>query len=64
MDAEGQRAEAGIGADVAGRLLTPDMLFARRKRQHEAALSFGIDRFAAQASRHLPHELFAATEQA
>src|SRR3546814_1141939 len=35
------------------RLLAADMLLARRERQHKAALAVGIDRLAAQASRHL-----------
>ena len=37
VDGEGERAEAGIGADVARRLLAADVLLARRQRQHEAA---------------------------
>ena len=48
MDREGERAQAGIGADVAGRLLAADMLLARRERQHEAAPSVGVDRLAAR----------------
>src|SRR3546814_1214673 len=53
VDAESQRAKPGIGADIARRLLAADMLLARRERQHKAALAVGIDRLAAQASRHL-----------
>ena len=48
MDREGQRAESGVGADVARRLLAPDMLLAGRERQHPAALAVGVDRLAAR----------------
>ena len=51
MDREGERAEAGVGADVAGRLLAADVLLARRQRQHEAALAVGIDGLAGEAAR-------------
>src|SRR3546814_3305168 len=46
------------------RLLAADMLFARRERQHKAALAVGIDRFAAQASRHLADIFGLAREEA
>jgi hypothetical protein len=46
VDREGECAEPGIGADVRGRLLAADVLLARREREHEAALAFGIDRLA------------------
>src|SRR3546814_5153990 len=64
VDAESQRAKPGIGADIARRLLAADMLFARRERQHKAALAVGIDRFAAQASRHLADIFGLAREEA
>ena len=35
VDREGEGAEAGGGADVAGRLLPPDVLFAGGKREDE-----------------------------
>ena len=61
---EGQRAEAGIGADVGGRLVAADMLLARRKRQHVAAPAVGVDRLAAEAARHLPQEFLRASRTA
>ncbi len=64
MDRERQRAEAGIGADVARRLLAANMLLARRQRQHEAAPPLGVDRLAGEPSRHLAHVLGARREQA
>src|SRR3546814_4980536 len=36
VDREGERAQAAVGADVARGLFAPDMLLARRERQHEA----------------------------
>ena len=63
MDREGERAKAGIGADVARRLLAPNVLLAGRQRQHEAAAALGVDRFAGEPSRHLPHELEPGREQ-
>ncbi len=64
VDRERQRAQARIGADIAGRLLAPDMLLARRERQHEAALAVRVHRLAAQPSGHLAHEFLARAEQA
>ena len=61
---EGERAQAGIGADVRGRLLAADVLLARRERQHEAAPAFGVDRLADEPARHLPHEFLPRREQA
>ena len=63
VDREGQRAEPGIGADVAGRLLAADVLLARRQGQHPAAPPIGIDGLADEPPRHLPHEFFAGGEQ-
>src|ERR1041384_246644 len=64
VDAERERAQARIRADVRGRLLTADVLLARRKGEHEAALAFRIDGLANQPARHLPHVLHATCEQA
>src|SRR5665213_442601 len=64
MDAEGERAEAGIGADIAGGLFPADMLLAGRKREDEAALARGIHGFAAQPPRHLAEEFLPGREQA
>ena len=64
MDREGQRAEAGIGADVAGRLLAADMLLAGGEGQHPAAPAFGIDGLADEPPRHLADEFLARGEQA
>ena len=61
---EGQRDQAGIGTDVAGRLLAADMLFARRQGQHETTLAAGVHGFAAKPARRLAHMFFAAGEQA
>ena len=60
VDREGQRAQAGIGADVARRLLAADMLLAGRQGQHPAAPPLGIDRLADQPPGHLPDEFVAA----
>ena len=64
MDRERQRAEAGIGADVARRFLAAEVLLARREREDEAAPALGIDGLSAQAAGHLPHELLARREEA
>src|SRR5687767_13738346 len=63
MDVERQRAQAGIGADVAGRLLAADMLLARGERQYPAALAVDIDGLAGEAAGHLADELVAGREQ-
>ena len=60
MNGEGERAEAGVRADVRGRLLAADVLLARREREHEAALALGIDRLADEPAGHLAHEFRAA----
>ena len=60
MDREGERAQPGIGADVARRLLAADVLLARRQGQHPAAPAVGIDGLADQPARHLAHEFLAA----
>ena len=64
MDAERQRAQAGIGADVRGRPLAADVLLAGRQRQHPGAAAVGVDGLAAQAARHLAHEIGPGGEQA
>ena len=64
VDGEGQHAQAGVGADVGGRLLAADVLLARRQGQHEAAPAFLVDGLAAQAPGHLPHVFLACGEQA
>ena len=64
VDGEGERAEAGVGADVGGRLVAADVLLAGRQRQHEAAAAFGVDGLAAEAARHLADELLARGEEA
>src|SRR6185437_2876705 len=62
VNGEGERAETGIGANVAGRLLSADMLLAGRERQHEAAPSLDVTRLANDPSRHLAHEFLAHGE--
>ena len=64
MRGEGQRAKAGIGADIRGRLVATNMLFARRERQHEPAITVGVNGLAAQAPRHLAHQFLGTGEQA
>ena len=64
MDRKGQRAETGIGADVARRLLAADVLLAGRQGQCPAAPSIGIDGLADQPSGHLAHEFLAASRTA
>ena len=60
MDREGERAQTGIRADVAGRLLAADVLLAGRQGQHPAAPAVGIDGLADEPARHLPHVFLAA----
>src|SRR5204862_1941261 len=43
VDRKRKRAEAGVGADIRGRLLAPNVLLARRESEHKAALALGID---------------------
>src|SRR3546814_13845112 len=62
--AERQRAQTGVGADIARRLFAADMLLAGRQGQHETAFAIGIDRLAAQAAGHLPDIFRLAGEQA
>ena len=64
VDREGEDAEAGVGADVAGRLFAADVLFAGRERQHVAAAAFDVGGFAAEAARHLADEFLARGEEA
>ena len=63
VDAESERTQAGIGADVGCRFLAANMLFARRECQHKTALPLRVDRLATQASRHLAHKLFLAGKE-
>ena len=64
MDRERQRAQAGIGADVARRLLAADMLLPRRQREHEAAPALRVDRLAGETPRHLPRIFQVGGEEA
>src|SRR3954462_1124710 len=63
MRGEGEGAKHRAGADIRRRLLAADMLLARRKREHEAALALGVDRLTRETPRHLAHMLLAAGEQ-
>ena len=63
MDRERQRAEAGIGADVAGRLLAADMLLAGRERQHVAAPAVDVDGLAAEPAGQLAHVFLGCRHQ-
>ena len=64
MNGEGEAAEAGVGADVGGRLVALDVLFARRQRQHEAAPPVRVDRLAAEAPGHLAQIFRSRREEA
>src|SRR3546814_18609168 len=64
VDAERQRAQTGVGADIARRLFAADMLLAGRQGQHENAFDIGIDRLAAQAAGNMPDIFRLAGEQA
>ena len=57
-DAAHQRNQCLIGADVRGRLLAADVLFASGKRQHEAALAIAVGGLSDQATGHLANEFF------
>ena len=60
MDGEGETAQPAIRTNIRGRFFAADMLLARGKRQHETSVAIGIHGFAADPSRHLPHEFLAA----
>ena len=60
---ECEHAEAAVGADVARRLVSANMLLARGQRQHESALAVCIHRFTAEAAGHLPHEFRLTCEE-
>ena len=64
MRREGQRAQAGIGTDIGRRLVTADMLFAGRQRQHEPAISVGVNGLPAQTPWHLADQFLRAGKQA
>src|SRR5579872_6839371 len=64
MNRESERAEAGIGADIARRFLAPDVLLARRQGQYEAAAALDVGGLAGEAARHLAHEFLARREEA
>ena len=57
VDCRHQRAQRLVRADVRCRLLAPDVLFARGKRQDEGSLSFLILAHADEPSGHLPDKL-------
>src|SRR5690348_9711961 len=63
MDREGERAQSRIGADIARRLLAPDMLLARRQGQHPAAPASRVERLSDEATRHLADEPVASGEE-
>src|SRR5581483_3792358 len=56
------RRERLVRADVARRLLAPDVLLARLQRVHESARAVGVHGLPRDASGHLPHERLAARE--
>ena len=55
IDGGAERAERGIGADIARRLGAANMLFARGQREHVAAPAVGIDRLADQMAGQPTH---------
>src|SRR6266481_4424205 len=64
VDREAERAQPRIGADVARRLLAPDVLLAGREGQHPAPPALGVEGLADQPPGHLPDEFLAAREEA
>src|SRR5260370_34039429 len=60
VDARRERAQRVVGADVGGRLLSPDGLLARSKGQVEAAPALLVVSRSDQAAGEAPHQLFAA----
>ncbi len=63
-DRDAKRAQALIRADVARRLLAPDVLLACGQRHHERALARRVDALADQAAGELAHEFLARGEEA
>src|SRR5437762_2661903 len=63
MNGKSQRTETRIGADIARGLFAADMLFARRKRQNEAASPLGIYRLTRKSARHLAQEFLTGRKQ-
>ncbi len=63
MDGESQGAEPRVGADVAGRLVTADVLLAGRQGQNEAAPPICVDGLADQPPGKLAHELLPRRHQ-
>jgi hypothetical protein len=53
-----------IGANVAGRPLAADVLFANLQRQHEPTLTLCVNSFANQTPGHFADELTLASEDA
>src|SRR5207237_9011083 len=56
-------AKGVVGADVGGRLLTPDVLLTGGQRQDESTAAGGVEGAADQPTRQPSHELFAATDE-
>src|SRR5260370_18729051 len=63
VDARRERAQRVVGADVGGRLLSPDVLLARSKGQVEAAPALLVVSRSDQAAGEAPHQLFAAGDE-
>ena len=64
VDRRPQRAERLVRADVAHRLLAPNVLLARLQRQHEAAAALRVVRRADDAAGHFAHVLLARGHEA
>src|SRR5262249_13600088 len=64
VDSGAQGEQALIGADIARRLLPPNVLFARLQGQHPAASAVAIDRLADQSPWDLADELLPARHDA
>ena len=58
-DADHERDQRLVGADVRRRLLAADVLLAGGKREHESALAVAVVSLADEAAGHLPHKLVA-----
>ena len=64
MDRGGERAKSLVRADVRGRLLTADVLFACCQREHEATSAFGIGGLTGKTARHLTNKFIAGRNDA
>ena len=64
VDGRHQQTQALVGADVRGRPLAPDVLLARREREHEAAPSLAVHGLSDQAAGQVADEGHAGRHEA